>query len=217
MNAIAPAAPNKAIVASWVCLAIAWLCFIVPLPGLGLFIGWPLNLVAFILAIVAMSKGGAMSGLFQLLASLIVSPIVYFVGFAIMVGVADGVKQTPDARTGMDTPAVEQPAEQVAPSQPIITVSASQLFKAYEANEVSADNAYKGRTLVVTGKVGGIKKDFTDTVYVTLEVDIFKSVHVLGIPETIATGLSKGQPITVQCEGNGMIMLSPLLKDCAIQ
>jgi len=34
------------------CLVIAWVTFLVPIPGIGLFIAWPLNLVAFILAIV---------------------------------------------------------------------------------------------------------------------------------------------------------------------
>ena len=49
-------------------------------------IGWPLNLVAFILAIVAMSTRGASAGLWPLLASLILSPIIYFIGIAILAG-----------------------------------------------------------------------------------------------------------------------------------
>ena len=70
--------------AAWILLFLAWACFLVPLPGIGLFIGGPLNLVAFILAIDALSKGGVRSGLFQLVCSLLVSPIVYFVGWALM-------------------------------------------------------------------------------------------------------------------------------------
>lgn len=87
MNAVATPVrtSNSAGTAAWVCLAIAWVCFLVPIPGIGVFIGWPLNLVVFILAIVAMSQNGAMAGLFQLLSSLIVSPIVYFLGLALMV------------------------------------------------------------------------------------------------------------------------------------
>ena len=74
---------NTAGRAAWICLALAWVAFVVPFPGLGFFVGWPLNLVAFILAIVAMAKVGAGGGIWQLLASLIVSPIVYFVSLAI--------------------------------------------------------------------------------------------------------------------------------------
>jgi hypothetical protein len=87
MNAVtSDTTPNTAGRAAWACLAIAWVCFLLPIPGIGLFIGWPLNLVAFILAIVAMSKRGTGAGLVPLLASLIVSPIVYFVGLAVLAG-----------------------------------------------------------------------------------------------------------------------------------
>ena len=86
--------PNTAGKAAWVCLAIAWACFLLPMPGLGLFIGWPLNLVAFILAIVAMSQSGAGAGLLQLLASLIVSPIIYWVlGWALFASMLGGPHQ----------------------------------------------------------------------------------------------------------------------------
>jgi len=44
----------------------------------GGFVGWPLNLVAFILSIVVMSKGNTKGGLIPLLCSLIVSPLIYF-------------------------------------------------------------------------------------------------------------------------------------------
>lgn len=84
---------NTAGRASWICLAIAWVTFLVPIPGIGLFIGWPLNLVAFILAIVAMSKLGAGAGLWQLLASLIASPIFYFIGIAVLAGVLGAAGQ----------------------------------------------------------------------------------------------------------------------------
>ncbi len=64
--------------AAWTLLIIAWAFFLIPIPGLG-WLGWVLNFVAFILAIVALSQGGVKAGLWQLLASLIVSPIVYWV------------------------------------------------------------------------------------------------------------------------------------------
>jgi hypothetical protein len=86
MNAARASTSSAASKAAWICLAIAWVCFLLPLPGVGLFVGWPLNGVAFVLAIVAMAKGGAMAGLIQLIASLIVSPIVYFVGVTLLLG-----------------------------------------------------------------------------------------------------------------------------------
>lgn len=74
--------------AAWIVLMIAWACFLIPFPGLGLFVGWPLNLAAFILAIVAMANGGAMKGIIPLVLSLVGSPIVYLIGtMLLMAGV----------------------------------------------------------------------------------------------------------------------------------
>lgn len=66
--------------AAWICLILAWLMFMMPIPGPGLLVGWPLNLAAFILAIIAMGKHGARAGVLQLIASLVVSPFMFFYG-----------------------------------------------------------------------------------------------------------------------------------------
>lgn len=79
-------APVKA---TWITLVLAWVLFLIPIPGLGLFVGWTLNLVAFILAIVVMVRGRTAGGLIPLLGSVMVSPLVYFIGLAIF-GVAVG-------------------------------------------------------------------------------------------------------------------------------
>ncbi|MCK2183639.1 hypothetical protein [Halomonas getboli] len=73
-------APIKAV---WILLLIAWVCFLVPFPGLGLFLGAPLNLVAFIIAIVVITRGRTGTGITQLICTLVVSPIVYFIGLAV--------------------------------------------------------------------------------------------------------------------------------------
>lgn len=80
-------APVKA---TWICLVIGWLLFLLPVPGLGLFAGWPMNLVAFILAIVVMARGRIVAGLIPLLASLIASPAIYLIGLAIFSAVIGG-------------------------------------------------------------------------------------------------------------------------------
>ena len=82
------AAKNGGGQAAWICLVVAWVTFLFPMAGIGVFIGWPLNFVAFILAILEMSKRGASAGLWQLLASLIASPIIYFVGVAVLAAYA---------------------------------------------------------------------------------------------------------------------------------
>src|SRR5690554_6047645 len=87
---VTPAPRSAPVAATWICLGLAWLLFVVPIPGAGLFVGWPLNLVAFILAIVVMSRGRTAAGLVPLIMSLIVSPIIYFIGLAIFAATFSG-------------------------------------------------------------------------------------------------------------------------------
>lgn len=185
-TAVPVSTANTAGRAAWICLAIAWITFLVPIPGIGLFIGWPLNLVAFILAIVAMSKRGAFGGLWQLLASLIASPIVYLIGMAIFAGTMGALGSVGNA----DLEALGPPsAAESAPAQmaDAVAVDAGTLHRAYAANEIAADELYKGKPLKVTGTVADIASDVSDEPMVSLRVSEFESVH--------ATGLAKdGRP-----------------------
>ena len=72
--------------AAWVLLISAWILFLIPFPGLGV-VGWILNFVAFVLAIVALSQGGVKAGIWQLLCAIMVSPLVYWlIGIPLMAG-----------------------------------------------------------------------------------------------------------------------------------
>ena len=87
------AIPNKApVMAGWLTLGAAWLLFLIPFPGLGI-VGWVANLAAFILAIIVMSKGETAQGIGQLVCSLVVSPIVYFIGLVLFVGLLGVAEQ----------------------------------------------------------------------------------------------------------------------------
>lgn len=207
--------PNTAGRAAWLCLAIAWITFLVPIPGIGLFIGWPLNLVAFILAIVAMSKRGAFAGLWQLLASLIASPIVYFIGMAIFAGTvgALGAAGEAERKAEMQSPATEISKAEVVDA---VAVDAATLHQAYAANEIAADQLYKGKPLKVTGKIAEIASDVTDEPVVSLRVSEFESVHATGLPKDVAATLAKGQTITVTCIGAGEMIGTPVLSDCKL-
>lgn len=81
------------VTAGWVLLGITWLLFLVPVPGLGI-LGWMTNLVAFIVAIIVMTKDEVGHGAGQLVCSLVVSPIVYFIGLVLFVGLL-GMVESP--------------------------------------------------------------------------------------------------------------------------
>jgi hypothetical protein len=79
---IAVAVHPAPVKAGWILLIAAWIFFLIPIPGFGP-IGWALNLGAFIVAIVVMTRGRSGIGLVQLLCALLVSPFVYFIGLAV--------------------------------------------------------------------------------------------------------------------------------------
>lgn len=111
-------------------------------------------------------------------------------------------------------------SESSAPAAPVaIEIAAPALFRAYEANEVSADDAYKGKHLAVAGRVASIDVDFLGHVIVRLSSgNTFQTVDATMQPsqKPATAGLHKGAPITVLCVGNGKV-ISPQLEDCVIQ
>lgn len=118
------------------------MCFLIPFPGLGLFLGWPLNLAAFMLAIVAMSTGGAMKGLLQLMGSLIVSPVVYFIGLAIFAAAIDALSQLNRAQMEASANGSEVTAavEDTVPVSSAVEVSSVTSFQNYPDSEIAADD-----------------------------------------------------------------------------
>jgi hypothetical protein len=100
----------------------------------------------------------------------------------------------------------KQIEQEISTQEPEISITASQLYKEYEANGVAADQKYKGKVLSVSGVVNNIDRDILDKIYVTIKGDeyfgdiqcYFAESHV-----NAAAQLSKGQKITVKgkCDG----------------
>lgn len=96
-------------------------------------------------------------------------------------------------------------------------VKASTLMADYDANEVSADEKYKGQTLGVTGTIQEIGKDAFGNVFISLgSRGAFNSVHSFLSDEAARTAgqLVKGKAITLVCTGMGMVVGSPIVKGC---
>lgn len=106
-------------------------------------------------------------------------------------------------------------AEVNAVAGPVITVSAADLFSDYQANEVSADQKYRGKMLHVSGYVQEIKKDFADDIYVNLKGDgYFMHVRCSLADEKTAAALAKGQYVEFRGRCDGMVVGSVILNDC---
>lgn len=115
--------------------------------------------------------------------------------------------------------AAEQARAQVAAALAAagMQVTALQLWRDYQANEVSADAQYKGKKLLVTGAVASIDKGPLGGIHVRLRTpNMFMHVSAeMEDAEAAAAGqLGKGQPVRLQCQGAGMVIGSPMLSDC---
>lgn len=94
-----------------------------------------------------------------------------------------------------------------AASKPAITVSADTLFRAYDANEVSADSKYKGNIVIVDGTIHNISKDIMGSPYVIIGGKGFLDgvQCVFSRTDTSAGALSKGQHVTIRGKVDGKI------------
>jgi len=105
--------------------------------------------------------------------------------------------------------------------EPPIKITAVELVKAYEENEVKADQTYKGKTAIITGTIKDIGVMFSQT-FVTLSSGKEFSISDIQCFFTDQTQidkvakLSKGSQLTVQCKIDGK-SLNVSVRDCIIQ
>lgn len=103
--------------------------------------------------------------------------------------------------------------------QSVLIVSANEIYSDYKANEIDADNKYKGKRLQISAVVDGIHKDFKDDSYLTLSTDnSYMPIHasINNSELNRAAQLRKGSEVTVECNGGTMILGSPTLNNCII-
>lgn len=123
-------------------------------------------------------------------------------------------------RGGTKTASVASSAAATKVDAPALEVASGELWKAYQANEVAADNLYKGKRLRVKGSVASIDKNAFGGVFVSLATpNEFMNIHANLERSEIAkaAALQKGQRISVSCVGGTMIVGSPMLDDCTIE
>ena len=101
-----------------------------------------------------------------------------------------------------------------------VVVTSSQLFNDYQANEVAADNRYKGKQLLVTGTVASVDKGpFGGLVLRLATPNQFMSAmcRMERSEQSELAQLQKGERVRVLCKGRGMVLGSPSLDDCTFR
>jgi len=99
-------------------------------------------------------------------------------------------------------------------------ISATELWMAYSRDSAGTDRSFRDRSLVVTGTVRSVDRDFEGRLVARLSTgDAFETVNA-----TMATrddgalaAVSKGRPVALRCVGRGVLMGAPLLGGCFVK
>lgn len=144
-------------------------------------------------------------------------------GFWILIALGVIVVLAVIGTLGAPTPEEEAEAEAAQAAEDeanAMEVSAMELWQAYDANEVAAQNQFGNTPLRVTGTVNSIALDFADDPFVTFETgNQFQNVQADLAdedPNQVST-LAKGQNITVLCSSISEIAGTPMLRDCRLR
>ncbi len=197
---VATKAPVKAM---WICMLLGWLLFVLPIPG-TIFLAGPLNLAAFILAIVCLVRSRVGQGVIGLVGTTIVAAVVYFIGLALLgAGLAGAATEGSRIRQ-------ERTAGEVANAVNVIRISAAQIVSDYEANEVAADGKYKGKILEIKGVIDSISKDMLNNPQVVLSsgnTRTFRSVQCsfTSDQQNALAALTKGSQIAIRGKCDGLM------------
>lgn len=109
--------------------------------------------------------------------------------------------------------------QKVQSQAPIYTISANQLYREYDSNEVAADEKYKGKVVIVSGAIQNIGKDIMGDAYIVIGgggiLDGVQCMFTKGEQSSVSR-LSKGQQVRVKGEVAGK-MGNILVKKCNLQ
>lgn len=127
-----------------------------------------------------------------------------------------------NSNTAVESTVASEETNPVVENVPqVIQVSAKDLFRHYEANEVSADRHFKGQLLEVNGTVQSIESGISDGANINFSVGDeygLDAVTAEGDQDfnNMAANLSKGQQLTLRCKGAGEVIGRPFLNECVV-
>ena len=115
---------------------------------------------------------------------------------------------------------VPSPSRTTAAIEPTQTIRATELYEQYEANEVAADQRFKGSAILVIGRVKDIGKDIAGTPYLMLgdnPDNPWGTQALFGRDSTGLATLTKGDSIRVACVVAGKALTNVLLRRCELR
>lgn len=90
-TAVISASNSAPVKAAVICLILAWIFALLPIPFISMMGMIAMNIVAFILAVICLTKSAVKPGVGVLVGSLVVTPLMYFLGLAVLSAGLGGV------------------------------------------------------------------------------------------------------------------------------
>jgi len=126
---------------------------------------------------------------------------------------------------------VPPPVQETAPAWPKMAaapavpkasaqVTAAELWAAYARDSVAADGQFRDRSVVVSGIVRSIERDFEGSMVARLSTgDAFETVNAKLATRNDPTmvGVIKGRSVSLLCVGRGALMGAPQLGGCFVR
>jgi len=100
------------------------------------------------------------------------------------------------------------------------SVTAGDLWMAYVRDARDADRRFRDRSLLVSGMVRSVDRDFDGRAMVRLSTgDPYESVNakLATRNETMLAGMTKGKQVTLLCVGRGRLIGAPQLTGCFVR
>jgi hypothetical protein len=152
--------------------------------------------------------------------------ILLFMAAALMAGmfaVASAGALTPQSHPGEPAPLVKAPSElhhaAVMPGR-TPEVTATDLWMSYSHDAAGADRLYREHSIIVTGNVRSIERNYEGDMVVRLGTgDAFETVNATFATRSDSTlgTLAKGHAVSLLCVGRGTLMGAPLLGSCFLR
>lgn len=138
--------------------------------------------------------------------------VAFVVAIIILMGIIGGKSNT----TGGGTDSTET----TEAAAPVLDVTATELFEAYQANEAAAQQQYGDKRLRVKGTISGVDLDMADNPVVQLATPnqfMSAAAHLADGSKDKAASLTKGQSITLVCAKVTEVIGVPQLGECEIE
>jgi len=130
--------------------------------------------------------------------------------------------------SGTTTRPVERSVAAAAPAAPLARLvkgqtpdlNATDLWAAYTHDRAATDRLYRDRSLLVTGTIRSVDRNFEGDMVVRLATpDPLETVNATLATRTdpAVNALTKGQSVSLLCVGRGGLMGAPLLGSCFVR